>query len=125
MSSCSTLDLDTKRGYIQVIKEILKCNDLMTLEIQNSPSKRGFHIILYCKISCLKCRRKYDDGMRYNLDMTKRKSYQRNVLHDKKEMHFPNKDIIKIYEKGKSPVIKRCKKVKEVKENDESKSKKE
>lgn len=89
----STIDLDTHRGELSIIKNILKCKNFIKIDMENSPSKRGLHIRLFCAKDCLKCRRKYDDAIRYTADMKFRQPHQRNILFGKKIKYYPEKGI--------------------------------
>lgn len=85
----TTIDLDKDSGKIKMINKILKCKNIINVQIERSCSKRGWHFILFCKNDCLDCRRKFDDATRFIADMTNRKPHQRDVLFYKKEKVYP------------------------------------
>ena len=92
----NTKDLDaSNKGVLElVINEIKKCKYVINLCYRQSASKRGWHIKFYCSKDCDKCRKRFDDVLRYKADITNRKEIERNVLWDVK--------YYKDYETGKT-----------------------
>jgi len=75
--------------------------------MERSTSGRGWHITINCNRKyCLKCRRKFDDPVRFKADTDHREAYQRDVLFERKEMYYPEAGIVRIFEKGKKPEVK-------------------
>lgn len=105
----TTIDIDRNliKERVEVMSYILSCSSIRQIYMERSTSGRGWHITINCnKKYCLKCRRKFDDPIRFNADINHREQYQRDVLFESKEMHYPEAGIIRIFEKGKKPVIK-------------------
>lgn len=99
----NTIDLDRNRinERSAIIADVLSCSSVQKTYMERSPSGRGWHIVIICnREGCLRCRRKYDDPIRFKLDM-KRKPYQRNVLFDRKTQYYPEAGIVRFFEKGK------------------------
>lgn len=92
----NTIDIDHSAEAVLflVLNEINKCRFVRDIEWRQSPSKRGFHIKFFCDKRCCKCRKLYDDQMRINADITKRKPYERDILWDKKSYNTSDGRVI-------------------------------
>jgi hypothetical protein len=80
----NTIDWDFDSATIIVLRKILKCKYLFELTLQRS-SNKNFHFILLCNKNCEKCRKLYDDLVRYEKDKN-RPDYAENVLFEKKRL---------------------------------------
>jgi hypothetical protein len=90
----STLDLDfesvtphdlacTKEKVNKIIWKIIQCQDV--IGIMKEPSnKKGYHLKIFCRIKCDKCRLVFDDIIRFGADL-ERKTEFTNIIFDKKK----------------------------------------
>lgn len=96
-----TIDLDRRRDLVPCLKWLAKC-PITSLTVTPSPSGRGWHITIFCRrLNCIKCRRRWDDPVRFLADITNRQPHQRNVLFSRKIRVYPQKGVIKINKKEK------------------------
>jgi hypothetical protein len=90
----NTLDIDyellpeisppcSKEKIEMIFNKIKKCPDLKDIIIENS-NKKGYHIRLYCRDRCIKCRMVFDDDIRFNADNERKKEFT-NIIFDKKK----------------------------------------
>ena len=92
----STLDLDfNEKSRIEHIEEKIKrCKDLVALRKELSPSRNGWHFILWCKKECNLCRISYDDPVRYQRDLTLRERHGGNFLASRKIVRKGEKEFV-------------------------------
>lgn len=74
--SCSKSKIDN------IFLKIKKCPNLVLIKKEDS-NKKGYHIRMYCKIKCEKCRLAFDDEIRFRIDATRRKEFT-NIIFDTK-----------------------------------------
>jgi len=79
----NTLDIDDdlSGGKLEkALNFIKKCPYVSEFTFSRSLGGKGWHVRLYCSRNCEKCRKLFDDPIRYRFDKA-RKEYSRNVLH--------------------------------------------
>lgn len=96
-SHYNTLDIDFETSYElledihfscskekieRLMYKIKKCKNNIDAKKEDS-NKKGYHIRLYCKHKCDKCRLVFDDYIRFNADQTRRKEFT-NIIFDTK-----------------------------------------
>jgi hypothetical protein len=91
----STLDVDfdnvvnpvdltcTKEKKNRIKYKMMQCKYLLGCEITPS-NKKGYHFRYYCLIKCDICRLVFDDEIRFNADLTRKKEFT-NIIFDKKK----------------------------------------
>jgi hypothetical protein len=90
----NTLDIDyellpeisescSKEKIKRIFNKISTCKFLKDIK-QEPSNKKGYHIRLYCSISCYKCRMVFDDDIRFNADSARRKEFT-NIIFDQKK----------------------------------------
>ena len=97
-----TIDVDRNRVLerIKIAYHILKCPAVYSVKFERSPSRRGWHVMIFCnRPGCEKCRRLFDDPVRFAADHDNRLPHQRNVLFDQKTLYFPEVRVIKKFRK--------------------------
>lgn len=97
-----TIDVDRNRirERTKIAKQILSCPYVYSTNFERSSSRRGWHITIFCTRSgCEKCRKLFDDRVRFKADHDNRKPHQQNVLFQKKVRHYPREGIVKINRK--------------------------
>lgn len=93
-----TIDVDRNRvkERTAIATRILECPSIYAVGFERSPSRRGWHVTIFCtRKGCEKCRKKFDDSVRFNADHDHRKSHQQNVLFNIKTRYYPQKGIVK------------------------------
>ena len=90
----NTLDVDwdnipdinlscSKEKICNIETKIKKCSNLLGL-IREDSNKKGYHLRFYCGIRCDKCRLVFDDYIRFDADLTRKKEFT-NIIFDKKK----------------------------------------
>lgn len=89
----NTLDIDyeipdntkipvSKETINRIVALMRRCKFLVGL-VKEPSCKKGYHIRYYCSIKCDKCRMVFDDAIRFNADVTRKKEFT-NIMFDKK-----------------------------------------
>ena len=90
----SSLDIDyetlpetstscSKEKINNIVAKIQRCPNLSEL-VKEDSNKKGYHIRLYCKVPCDKCRLVFDDIIRFSADTTRKKPFT-NIIFDTKK----------------------------------------
>jgi hypothetical protein len=103
MEQQQTLDIDFYNYFLtfnqqtltqRILNKILKCPDLKKLEWRYSSSGNGIHVRLICLKKCCICRMAFDDQKRLMYDVHYRRSFEQNVLWNKKAVQKNNVKFI-------------------------------
>lgn len=95
----STIDLDEAKRIWKVLKAVSRCPSVEEFVVERSPSRRGWHVTLWCSEECEKCRERFDDPNRRRADLIHSKPKNRNVLFCKKERHYAKPPTTIMHEK--------------------------
>jgi len=79
----STVDLDfcDKEKLSRIASKITSCKKLIKVKVRDT--NKGYHLIIFCKVNCERCRMVFDDQTRYMADEN-RPAFLRNILWTRK-----------------------------------------
>jgi|GEM_PF-5834255 hypothetical protein len=90
----NTLDIDfdtipdinlscSKEKINNIFLKIINCSNCCGI-VKEDSNKKGYHLRFYCKIKCDKCRLVFDDYIRFDADLTRKKEFT-NIIFDTKK----------------------------------------